>query len=232
MENVNSIREQELLAKYNELIIPLIELNEKCKENKKYRGIQILFSKLSYNPKILFIGINPGNGYYKCNNKPVYRINPTTYSEHLGTYSKWTLATNLKKLMEEIGNQLNETISYGEQIMFMNTFPIATDNEADLHSLLSDVKKHNLDYQVYRSCFEFIRNIISIIKPQIIVCIGKSAFDNLCKETKSSVICNNGNVLSATLEFENIPVIGIKRRLSGFRGDIKNEIVPAIISRL
>ena len=46
---------------------------ERCDEVQKsrvkyYKGAQILYSALHKNPKYMFIGINPGNGYFKQNN--------------------------------------------------------------------------------------------------------------------------------------------------------------------
>lgn len=32
--------------------------------DKHYKGIQVLFSPLIYKPKVMFIGINPGAGFF------------------------------------------------------------------------------------------------------------------------------------------------------------------------
>jgi len=44
--------------------------------DKYYKGIQVFFSPLVYKPKVMFLGINPGAGFYNENNRPVKRYSP------------------------------------------------------------------------------------------------------------------------------------------------------------
>jgi len=210
---------EELREKYYKLTEPIIEMDKKIKcingVEKYYRGIQILHSRLNYNPKILFLGINPGGGCCR-NGKPAKDIEPMLDSVHLREDSKWTFAVNLKKLIKETGKEIN----FHSNIVFMNVFPFATDNETYLHKLFSMVKKQ--DILVYKECFKFLNEMVKAINPQIIVCLGKSAFDffvdkntNDCNDiirTKDNLSCKYKS---------DIPVFGIRRNRSSFGSNDK-----------
>lgn len=52
--------------------------------NKLYRGIDIWFSPIIERPEIMFLGINPGAGYFKNNNNTlVHRIQPREKPEYV-----------------------------------------------------------------------------------------------------------------------------------------------------
>ena len=59
--------------------------------NDVYKGCQILYSPLHINPEILFIGINPGSGYYKSYGYPVKKYDPPSIFEYLDKNESYKL---------------------------------------------------------------------------------------------------------------------------------------------
>ena len=198
MENSYSeikIEIQELLAE--------IESDENLSKilNKYYKGIQVLLSPLIYKPKFMFIGINPGAGFYNYEERRVKRLSPLEHMEYIG--QDYKLATETRELLRLAGvpnSELNNSVK-------TNYYFLSTTNANDLLSLLSHLKKH----KVYSKSKKWINKLIDIIEPEFIICEGKTVFDKLTKDRDCKVSeIDNVNYT----EFGKIKVIGYKRIFS------------------
>ncbi|HOG19012.1 MAG TPA: hypothetical protein PKW37_01025 [Salinivirgaceae bacterium] len=122
--------------------------------------------------------------------------------------------------------------TFGQKIMYSNLYPIATTNIGDLYKILntiavkdefkwrSDNKKPN-NWDVRRFFIRLTDELIDLVQPKTIVCIGKSAYDDfvLKKDTDKKKIFSG--------QKNKIPVIGFSRRgnWSGLLKEIAQEII-------
>lgn len=172
------------------------------KVDKYYKGIQVLFSPLVYRPKVMFIGINPGAGFYNENKKPVKRFSPLENNEYY--YYKYRLAQQTQKLFILSGLGKEELI----RTVKTNCFFFATKNQKELFQMLSHLKSK----EVYKKSAEWTDCLVDLVKPEIIICEGKSAFDRFIENKKIISDNNSKNVFSAT--YGDIKVIGYSRMFS------------------
>ncbi len=194
---------------YNEIILEVKDFLDKFENDKNlkkvakkyFRGIQILFTPLIQNPKFMFIGINPGAGYFnnegkKINN--VKRFSPMQNSEYVG--QEYRLAKETRKLFElariskmELKNSVKS-----------NYYFLATKNTNDLLKLIKELEKHEIE----KLSEKWIYKLVEIVKPEYIICEGKTVFE---KFTKSNVSQDEEVYFK---EFRNLKVIGYKRKFS------------------
>ncbi|QHI36039.1 hypothetical protein IMCC3317_13920 [Kordia antarctica] len=180
----------------------------KSKTDKYYKGIQILFSPLIIRPKIMFIGINPGAGFFNTNNRYLKRFSPLENSEYLkGEYRLAQQTRKLFEMAELTSDDLKKSVK-------SNCFFFATTNEKELHQFLSHLKPS----KVYTKSEKWIDKLVKLIKPKIIICEGKSAFNQFVKN-KDCEIKDKDNVLFT--EWNSLKIIGYKRNFSNILG-IKN----------
>jgi hypothetical protein len=169
--------------------------------DKHYKGIQVLFSPLIYKPKVMFIGINPGAGFNNENNKVVKRYSPLENNEYY--HYDYRLAQQTQKLFELSGlgkEELKSTVK-------TNCFFFATKNQKELYKMLSHLKSKD----VYSKSAKWTDDLVSLVKPKIIICEGKSAFERFLEnKDHSSMDC--GNVLYS--DIKGAKVIGYRRNFS------------------
>lgn len=173
-------------------------------ENSKesaYKGIQLYFSPL-HESEILFIGINPGAGYFNYTKELVKRFKPLRTFEYVG--QKYYLATQTKKIFIELGL---EKVFY--KSIKINHFPFATKDERDLNMLLA---KYNDDHKIYYFSKQFVQKTIDIVKPKLIICEGKSSFDRLKSILNLETLEYNENTY--VMKDDECIIIGYKRHLS------------------
>lgn len=164
-----------------------------------YFGIQVLYSPLIINPTFLFIGINPGIGYHKQNDQKVRRFNALKYFEY-GHYN-YLLARETRKVFDN-AKLLHEL----ENSVKTNCYFFSTKTQADLYRFMSHLK---LEYDVYNHSANWVKELIEIINPSIIICEGKSAFERITR-TK----CDGPIVGALSGIYNDIPVIGYSRNRS------------------
>jgi hypothetical protein len=178
-----------------------------------YKGIQLYFSPLNKSD-ILFIGINPGIGYFKYKNENVKRFKPLEKFEY--NSQKYYLATQTKKIFKD----LNLGVVFSKSIK-INHFPYATATENDLHKLL---ERHKSTHNLFSIAKKFVENTIVEVSPKLIICEGKSSFDRLKKYFGSDPIEYNENTF--VFKHSDFVVIGYKRHLSHIKD--KNELKDKI----
>lgn len=178
-----------------------------------YKGIQLYLSPL-HESEILFIGINPGAGYFNYYNKIVKRFNPLEKFEYIG--QKYYLATQTKKVFTQIG--LGNIFSNAVKI---NQFPFATKDEKDLKTLLD---KYDTEYKLHYLSKQFVRDTIKQVNPKLIICEGKSSFDRLKAILDIDPIEYNENTY--VLKHDDFVAIGYKRHMSHIKDkeELKNQI--------
>ena len=198
MENQYSeikLEVEEFLTKFEK------DENQSIAFKKYFRGIQILFTPLIHKPKFMFIGINPGAGYYNYEgNKTKYvkRLSPMQNSEYIG--QEYRLAKETRKLFKLSGISKIDL----KNSVKTNYYFLATKNTSDLNKLLVNLKDYNID----KKSEKWITKLTEIVEPEIIICEGKSIFE---KFTKSKV-SENDEVYY--FEMDKIKVIGYKRKFS------------------
>ncbi len=170
--------------------------------DKYYKGTQILLSGLHHKPKFMFIGINPGAGYFKSNGKKVMKLGIQEKLEYTYKQYNYALARNTRNLFELAGCS-----KYLENSVKTNQFFFATAKETELYKMLSHFKH----LKIYNKSKTWVDKIVSIVQPEIIICEGKSAFDRFSKNKDCQIIVN-GNVYYT--KYEKIHIIGYKRRFS------------------
>lgn len=175
--------------------------NQNIAYKKYFRGIQIFFTPLIHKPKFMFIGINPGAGYFNNEGKQINymkRLSPMKKTEYVG--QEYRLAKETRKLFELAEIKKN----YLQNSVKTNYYFLATKNTNDLDRLLNSLKNYNIE----KKSEKWINKLTEIIEPDFIICEGKSIFEKLTK-TKVS---ENDVVYYA--EIGKLKVIGYKRKFS------------------
>lgn len=156
-------------------IIKISKSDEKVK--KLYKGVQIYFSPIQEKPKFMFLGINPGSGYFDYNHECVYRFEPLEEIEYK-TYD-YKLAVEWKYVFGNKENMLNR-MDLLENAFKTNLYYIATKDKKDL-----DVLRRYLsnNYGLREECFikpnEWTKTFVDVIKPEIILCEGFTVYNEL-----------------------------------------------------
>lgn len=192
----------------------IVHLAIESSNESLYKGIQLYFSGL-HQSEILFIGINPGAGYYNYKEKLVKRFSPLTTFEYVG--QKYYLATQTKKIFKQIG--LEKIFSKSVKI---NHFPFATKDVSDLNKLL---EKYDTEHKLYYLSRQFVIETIKIVNPKLIICEGKTAFDRLKSILELDVLEYNEDTY--VMKNNEYIVIGYRRHRSHIKNkeEFKSKIV-------
>jgi uracil-DNA glycosylase len=175
---------------------------------KYYRGTQVLYSSLSLQPTFMFIGINPGAGYWNESLRKTGKgaVMFRTWAQKKLEYSykdyRYPLAVSTRNLFRKAGCHTHLPLAVKS-----NCFFFATSTEKELYQMLS----HGRDLKVYQKSSDWITRIVAMVQPRIIICEGKSAFEHFLKHSECIQEWKNG-VGFALLE--GTPVIAYKRLLS------------------
>ena len=160
----------------------LNNLNKTLLENEQtkglYNGFYVWDSKIIQNPKIMFIGINPGNGNPEnsAQNVITSACEQMSYLEYLdGDNETYTLAKETVQLFEKIGYN-KEEIRYllNEKTVKTNFFYLITANQALIKNTISTVMNYD-DFKL--QSYIFTADLIDILKPELVIFEGKGVFD-------------------------------------------------------
>ena len=196
------------------------ELNQKLLENEEdvqlYNGFYVWDSKILQNPKIMFIGINPGNGnpendVKKVITKPCQQM---SYLEYLdGENESYTLAKETVEVFykngynkEEVRNLLNE------KTVKTNFFYIITSNQTLIKEAVSKVT----DFKSFQlQSYIFTADLIDILKPDLVIFEGKSVFD-MFKDYDDCTTCEWFENFGSMQRLDGTKIIGYSRNLNKY----------------
>ena len=196
--------------KYNEIklevqnFISLIENDDELRSimQKHYKGTQILLSPLYHKPKIMMIGINPGAGFHKTEGKNVLRLSQMKFMEYVG--GGYMLARQTRKLFKLSGLSVSDL----KNSVKTNCCFFATTKAIELNPLLKSLEK----YEFKAKSQNWINKLIEIVEPKLIICEGKTAFDELTQNKKCTIKKIEKNIYLTN--FGDIQVIGYSRNRS------------------
>ena len=142
-----------------------------------YNGFYIWDSKIIQNPKIMFIGINPGNGNPANKRKIITSpCEQMSYLEYLdGENDSYTLAKETVQLFSKIGYS-NQQIKFllNEQTVKTNFYHLITSNQKLIKTTISTV----MDFEEFKlQSYIFTGDLIDILKPELVIFEGKGVFD-------------------------------------------------------
>ncbi len=193
------------IAHYRNKIIEVIKVG--TEEDYLCKGFAIWYSELKFQPLFLFIGINPGAGFYKDTGVK-YRESDLDlsdcfeYCEYGGKLAEETIEVFSKlKLDNELINSVKTNIHY-----------LVTSNQKDLIKLQGIlIDKFNIN--LYEKSEQWTKNIIQMIQPMCIICEGAYSAARIAEYYGEKIIWEN-DVCSFTIA-NGIHVIGYKRKYAG-----------------
>jgi hypothetical protein len=206
-EKLNLLKEE--VKEYNNKILELCKCDEKIK--KLYKGCQIFMSPVFYKPKLLFLGINPGSGYYRANNELLKRFEPLSKQDT--KYEPWI---QIQKCFGKIGKK-----DWLDTIVKTNYFFFSTYNEKELE-IFFEMLPIEFRFELFSKAEEWIKTIITETAPANIICGGFSAarkLKSLYPEYESLERSSNNSVG----KIKDIKVFTYSRRFSFMRN--RNEYI-------
>lgn len=151
-------------------VIKVVNADNRLKE--LYRGAQVYFSPIREKPEIMFLGINPGAGYYNNNNNtPVYKFDPPKEIEYLAEY--YSLADEWKYVFGEKCLKYNDGLKYA---LKTNCFYIATKTGRNLDKFIRISREH-LNNEIVEKSRDWTKRMIKAVSPKILICEGFSSFN-------------------------------------------------------
>ncbi len=208
---------------YNEIMKPEIELfhtemmeklNSDEQIKKLYTGWKVWFSPILINPEILFIGINPGGGEGGDLTLEPDGILQYIFDESAGF--------NLKDDINEVFNEkeLFDLVDLAYCVK-TNYYYLATKNSDEIKKigdfLGREKDKSGLGDKFFQNSKKWSNQILDIIKPNLIICEGKTAFILLTQfalELKK-IETNGQDVFTFYCEKLNATIIMFERLRSG-----------------
>jgi hypothetical protein len=155
------------------------ELDENETARSLYNGFYVWDSKFIERPKIMFIGINPGNG--NPNNDGSIVTAPLammSYNEFLdGENPTYTLARETVDIFKELGYSEQEIHELFEnETVKTNFYFIITSNQSMINNCLGAIGKQD-EFDMFSR--NRIKELMDIINPKYVICEGKSVFQKL-----------------------------------------------------
>jgi len=173
----------------------------------EYKGFQIMYSDLKINPPFLFIGMNPGAGYYKDqNHQNVMNFGLSNRMDYCQENYKLAQATRSLFTKSEFDVQVLD------KCCKTNFYFISTTGEKHLNSIIK--KLDPLDFE--KKSKNWNKRLIEIIKPQRIICESIYAFRKVIeeKEIKAEYFSN-----TMYAKWDEIEILGYKRHGSRIRNE-------------
>lgn len=148
----------------------LYETDEKIKS--LYRGIHVWRSPIINNPDIMFLGINPGDGYFKKNGKLAYSIKPVCLADYANKNESYNLKWKWNDIFEDELNRFDLL----EKSVITNFCYLATENEKALKKLF--VRIHNkLNIKPYEFFGNWTKLVVNEIHPKLLICEGTKVLE-------------------------------------------------------
>jgi hypothetical protein len=127
---------------------------------KYYRGTQVLYSSLSWQPVFIFIGINPGAGFWNESLRKTGKgqVMFRTWAQKKLEYSykdfRYPLAVSTRNLFRKAGCQEHLAAAVKS-----NCFFFATSTEKELYQMLS----HGRVLKIYQKSSDWITRLVAMV---------------------------------------------------------------------
>ena len=200
----------EFYKKVKDVLSPSTDFNE------DFLGYRIFFGQFIVNPKILFLGFNPGTGK---NNSSIHLIDtmPAGISEYYN--ESYMLVNNAKKVFEAIGKShwiYEDDQNDNEYNTKFNLFYLITKDIPTFNNILSKLSIE-LRTDFYKLSYKWTKDLIELIKPKYIYCEGIEVFRKFGEFISVRTIETKiEGVEMAIIEDSDIKVFGIARNRSNY----------------
>ena len=188
---------------------------------KLYKGCQIYYSDIVINPDIMFIGINPGAGYFNHNKRIVEKFEPDEKLEYLQV--DYMLGKQVIKLFKLMDREILLEKAFKTNIYFF-----ASNNINEFYDILYLLPQELREELLYKNKY-WIKEIINNINPKCIICEGFLAYYELKKLFKDSFIVINENVNFKYAKMDGTNICSFRRIMSSI---VKKEYVAMNIKRI
>lgn len=214
-----SERTAESAELFHERIMKLYEQDEEVKNI--YRGIFVWQSLLIVRPDVMFLGINPGAGYYNHNHqKLVHYTKPIEINEYFDPKQDYQLKWEWQYVFGEKG--LNR-LDLLEKSVKTNFCWYATENLTQLKRLFV-ILKAKTDINQYELFGMHTEANLCQIKPKLLICEGATTYDWLKQWSKcENFVIDDEKTQNFTLGhilFDNLEtkVLQVNRVFSTIKG--------------
>ncbi len=179
------------------------KLNELYKTDAEiqalYRGASLWYSPIVENPEVMFLGINPGAGFYNNNNNQLcHFFEPLKIMEYTDPKQDYQLKWEWMYIFGEKGLNRLDVLSKSVKTNFCY---LATEDEAALKKLFTQIRG-KLNIAPYEVFGNWTRQVVQQIHPKLLICEGKLAleflrdwsFKNEYKEIESAADLRKGQI--------------------------------------
>ena len=141
-----------------------------------YRGPSLWYSPIVENPEVMFLGINPGAGFYNNNNHQLcHFFEPLKIMEYTDSKQDYQLKWEWMYVFGEKGLNRLDVLSKSVKTNFCY---LATEDEAALKKLFTQIRG-KLNIAPYEIFGNWTRQIIQQINPKLLICEGKDSLEFL-----------------------------------------------------
>ena len=153
----------------------LTSLYEKDEEIRNlFRGTSLWYSPIIENPEVMFLGINPGAGFYNNNNQTLcHFFEPLKIMEYVDESQSYKLKWEWQYVFGEKGLNRLDVLAKSVKTNFCY---IATEDEAALKKLFTQIRA-KLNIAPYEVFGNWTRQVIKFINPKLLICEGKDALE-------------------------------------------------------
>ena len=179
------------------------KLNELYKTDAEiqalYRGTSLWYSPIVENPEVMFLGINPGAGFYNNNNHQLcHFFEPLKIMEYVDETQSYQLKWEWNYVFGEKGLNRLDVLSKSVKTNFCY---LATEDEAALKKLFTQIRG-KLNIAPYEVFGNWTRQVVQQIHPKLLICEGKDAleflrdwsFKNEYKEIENAADLRKGQI--------------------------------------
>ena len=139
-----------------------------------YRGIFVWLSSVIENPEIMFLGINPGAGFYNNNNHTLaHSLKPLEVNEYVDPKQDYQLKWEWQYVFGDRGLNRMDLL---EKSVKTNFCYLATENEKKLEKLFTQIRG-KLDITPYEVFGNWTRQVVKEINPKLLICEGAKALE-------------------------------------------------------
>ncbi len=176
--------------------------------DKVFLGTQIFFSPMVYDADIMFLGINPGPGYYDHYGEKVERYFPLDKHEYI-EYD-YTLAQEWKEIFSDIGRFDLLENSFKSNCCYFATR--GTKEYNTLRNILWNYKGNEFN----EKCEEWTHSLLEQVNPSLLICEGKHVA-NILKKYWYSGDYTESDSYSFHINSLNIDVMVAERTYSNLK---------------